>query len=543
LAVVLVAAGSALTAGPAVATSTKPVITQVSPSSGGTAGGTTVTVRGERFDHVREVLFGSAVGTSLHVLSGKKLTVRAPKHTAGTVNVRVETTAGESAETQKDHYSYKVIWTAKEAPLPSHAANPNVALNSVACGSAGSCVAVGSYVDDKNRQQGLVERLAAGHWEGIAAPVPAKANSHPSAQLAAVACSSGGTCVAVGTYLDSDNHVDGLIDTLSHGTWTAKKAPLPTGVTAGSTAQLTAVACHGAGSCAAIGTYTDTNAPVDGQQPLLEAFASGKWSATKAHLPPDAVRTQNAQMSAVTCPATGACSAVGEYDNPEQVGLVETLSNGHWDAVVAQLPGNASTTFSQAVMLGSVACKSTTQCSTVGQYRDTSSGKDGLIETLPVGATSGSEAAVPMDGNPTPDVELSAVSCASSACVSVGSYRDNTSSVAGLIEPLSGPGGTTRAPAPAGASFIDLVSVACPAAGSCATAGFYVDAQAQSQGLLDTQSGTSWHTKSAPLPGNAVTSGSYPELSQIACPSAISCVAIGEYQTGSSVIEGLLEQD
>ena len=128
LMLVMVTTGVALAAAPAGAAS-KPAVGGVSPAFGATAGGTTVTISGAGFSHVRKVLFGSAAGTSVSVKSGSKLTVRAPRHAAGTVNVRVETSAGTSATTSKDHFTYKTAWTPTEAPLPAHAADPQASLH------------------------------------------------------------------------------------------------------------------------------------------------------------------------------------------------------------------------------------------------------------------------------------------------------------------------------------------------------------------------------------------------------------------------------
>jgi hypothetical protein len=249
------------------------------------------------------------------------------------------------------------------------------------------------------------------------------------------------------------------------------------------------------------------------------------------------------QLVAVACPAAGSCSAVGDYDNPEQVGLVEILSNGAWQGSEAQLPHGASTGF-QSVVMPSVACASSTSCTAVGQYLDTAPHHQGLIESLPVGGTSGSKAAVPSDGNPTPFVGLAAVSCVASRCTAIGSYLDKHSAPAGLIEPLTGPGGPTRAPLPpagAGASEVDLVSITCPAAGSCTLVGVYTDAHGHSQGLFDAQSGTSWHAAAAPLPPNAIASGAFPTFAAISCPARTSCVAIGQYEDSHRHVQGLLE--
>ena len=367
-----------------------------------------------------------------------------------------------------------------------------------------------------------MEHLAGGRWSAATAPVPAKANSLPGTNLTSVACPTSSLCVAVGSYVDRDNHVDGVIDTLSSGVWTAKKAPLPTGVAAGSTVQLMAVACHGTGTCAAVGTYQDSGSHSQG---LLETLANGAWSATEAPLPNDATSGQNALIQAVACPATGSCYAVGDYDNPEQVGLVETLKNGTWHAAEAKLPAGADPGF-QSVLLASVSCASSTACTAVGQYLDSAPRNEGLIETLPVGGTSGAEAAVPADGNPAPDVGLSAVSCVASGCTAVGTYSDKTPATAGLIEPLTGATGPKHAPLPTvgtDAPLTDLVSTDCSTSDSCASVGFFLDTSEHYHGLIEALSSAKWHGSAAALPANAFAAMTFTpvvtELTQVACPS------------------------
>ncbi len=93
------------------ATVTTPTVKAVLPDAGPPAGGTTVTVTGSGFTRVAKVLFGATAGGKVHVVSSGKLTVVAPGHAAGTVDVRVVTgarPAGESAARPADHYTYVV---------------------------------------------------------------------------------------------------------------------------------------------------------------------------------------------------------------------------------------------------------------------------------------------------------------------------------------------------------------------------------------------------------------------------------------------------
>jgi hypothetical protein len=83
-----------------------PVVSQVSPASGPTAGSRQVTVTGSGFTHVKSVHFGSAAGSHIQVLSPRRLTVHTPAHAAGVVDVRVTTAAGTSARRHADLYTY-----------------------------------------------------------------------------------------------------------------------------------------------------------------------------------------------------------------------------------------------------------------------------------------------------------------------------------------------------------------------------------------------------------------------------------------------------
>lgn len=106
----LVVAGVLGAAPVSAATVPPPVVASVSPGTGAIAGGGTVTVTGSGFSHVSKVLFGVTPGTKVKVSSPGKLTVVAPRHAAGTVDVRVVVTVGTvtmtSAARPADHYAY-----------------------------------------------------------------------------------------------------------------------------------------------------------------------------------------------------------------------------------------------------------------------------------------------------------------------------------------------------------------------------------------------------------------------------------------------------
>jgi hypothetical protein len=82
-------------------------VTGVSPSSGPTAGGNTVTITGTDFTDVSIVNFGSAPATSFTVDSDTQITAVAPAGTAGTVDVLVFNGTSTNATSAADQYTYQ----------------------------------------------------------------------------------------------------------------------------------------------------------------------------------------------------------------------------------------------------------------------------------------------------------------------------------------------------------------------------------------------------------------------------------------------------
>jgi uncharacterized repeat protein (TIGR02543 family) len=87
-----------------------PVVTSISPSTGTTAGGTSVTITGENFTSATGVKFGTADGTSVTVVSATQITVVAPAGT-GEVNVSVITPGGTSAIALYGKFTYVSVPT------------------------------------------------------------------------------------------------------------------------------------------------------------------------------------------------------------------------------------------------------------------------------------------------------------------------------------------------------------------------------------------------------------------------------------------------
>ncbi|WP_338177527.1 IPT/TIG domain-containing protein [Jatrophihabitans sp.] len=83
-----------------------PTVTAVSPSSGKTAGGNTITVTGTGFTSVSGVKIGTVAVTSFTVVSSTKITAVVPAQAAASHNVYVTTPGGVSVATTANRYTY-----------------------------------------------------------------------------------------------------------------------------------------------------------------------------------------------------------------------------------------------------------------------------------------------------------------------------------------------------------------------------------------------------------------------------------------------------
>jgi hypothetical protein len=432
----------------------------------------------------------------------------------------------------------KGTWSLTEAPVPSNAAaNPRVSFTSIACPSTGSCTAVGQYYDGSGNTQGLVESLSKGAWIALDAPLPENANTSSTSALSSVECPSDHLCDAVGSYSDMSGDDQGLIDTFKGATSSATEAPLPK--TAGATsADLISIECISTVVCTAVGSLTDSSGNGQG---LIDTLSAGTWNATEAPLPSNAGASPSAILFSVACASVDSCTAIGDYvDTSDSFqGLIETWSGGTWEAVEAPVPSGAGTDDGE-VRLSSVTCPSTLSCTVVGTYDNGTSASVGLIDTLSGGDWEAIAPPVPSNANEgSQDVPLSSVTCTSARnCVAVGTYVDEASITQGLIDTLSGSSWRATEAPPASTGENDDVSsfgpVTCGSKRACVV---LVD-HAYSQGLIDTLSRGIWSSTEAMAPNNAQSIEA--SLNSVACPSAGACTVAGTYDDTSGTTQELI---
>ena len=457
--------------------------------------------------------------------------------------------AGLSAVSRADAM---VVWApgAVVAPPANAASDPMVTVTAIACASVGNCTMVGSYVDGSGGGQGLLVIQSAGVWHtATEAILPTNAASDPRVKLTGVSCASAGNCTAIGSYIDSSGHTQGLGLTETSGTWARGVElihPAFVNVSADPRISLNGISCAASGDCSAVGTYLNNNGHPEG---MLLTQINGAWGTSPARdaeatLPADAAAEPAVSLASVSCGAIGECVAVGSYTNSSghQQGLEIPESSTTWGVgIAALLPAGAAA--NPAVSLTSVSCASAGECAAVGTYNDASNHTLGLLLSESAGTwMTGLPATLPADAAGSPAVSLTSVSCPSAgSCDAVGSYNDTAGDLQGLMVTESSGSWTSGVaptiPADAGATvFVQVLSVSCAGAGDCVAVGNYLDDSFVAHPVLLSQSGGAWSPGvEAVLPFGAAFP--FADRETVACATGGHCAAaIGYTDTaGNSV--------
>ena len=91
---------------------------------------------------------------------------------------------------------------------PPDTTGPNQSMNlsAVSCWADSHCVAVGNYVDTANHQSAFSATVSTTGNTDVKIPVPATAAANPQALEGAIDCPAAGTCYALGSFLDTSGH-------------------------------------------------------------------------------------------------------------------------------------------------------------------------------------------------------------------------------------------------------------------------------------------------------------------------------------------------
>ena len=266
-------------------------------------------------------------------------------------------------------------WTRPvELQLPDNRATQEYSgVNGIACTSAGNCVAVGSYVysGGSGRYTPFIAADVAGTWRpAFEVWLPANTAEPAFAELGGVSCTSQRNCATVGWYFDKAGNQQLMVITETNGAWgRAREIAAPTNAASPVGAIGLGISCYRSGYCEAVGGDKSKSGPF---LPLTFRESAGVWHrATAVLLPPKAAGggLQSAPLDSVSCAASGACLAVGNYLVGSQYRpMAVSGSNGLGtrSSEVTALPATAGRDPYQS-QLYAVSCASASSCVATGQ--------------------------------------------------------------------------------------------------------------------------------------------------------------------------------
>jgi hypothetical protein len=376
------------------------------------------------------------------------------------------------------------VWSSVELPLPADAQMAVTGapdMTSIVCTSIQACIAVGTYAAFSNGQgqtEGLVETESGGTWQ---------VTSTGTLALSALACATLGTCVAAGIQFDASGS-EPVLATQSGDSWAVSPVGLPNDSTG--FYNLGGIACPASGSCVAVGSYINTS---DAPYPMVVTQTNGSWQGVPV-VPPDGSKT--GQLTGIACAASGTCTVTGNIGlngggpASNSGGFVFSGTAGTWQApTMLPSPPDAMSSTS-GVYPRSLACSDSGSCLVVGSYSSTTDEcpPESGCSTHPFADVesggSWSAVTVPTPSDTAPDSfnQLDGVACWSAGnCMAVGTYGGTSHS---MFAATFAPGNVTQLyGTDAVGTAIAISQAEFPTAGSAravvlARSDFYTDALA-----------------------------------------------------------------
>ena len=347
------------------------------------------------------------------------------------------------------------------AATPRHRAAATVAgrLQSVACGSTKSCVAVGGRPSTAKGPGGtLAEKWNGTTWAVVKSPNPTGSDG---AVLNGVACTSAKNCLAAGNYFTSSHTTLPAAERWNGTKWSVVSVPAPSGAT---DASLGAISCASSTSCQAVG--------INGESTLAESWNGSKWKIVPS---PNPVPGKPNSLAGVACPATSECWAVGlDFAVSEGAGLTEKWNGSKWSVV--------STPAGKGGELIGDGCFSKSSCMSVGIG-------DNLFVIGQRWTGSKWVTATPVNPSGATSSQLNGVSCpGSSLCVAVGNNSDKTT----LAEGWNGTKWAIQSTPGLSGSIENLAGVSCVAAANCWAVGVSETSTGAATAVIEHWNGKSW---------------------------------------------------
>jgi hypothetical protein len=158
---------------------------------------------------------------------------------------------------------------------------------------------VGSYINSKKVEVPLAEVWNGRKWKVQAVGNPGGATG---ASLSGVSCAAAGTCEAVGSFVNASTVQSSFAEALSGSAWNPQKVPGAKGAKASS---LSGVSCASTKACEAGGSIENAS---DVQVPAAAVWNGTAWVSQRV---PVRAGDTASSLAAVSCPVTTSCQAVG----------------------------------------------------------------------------------------------------------------------------------------------------------------------------------------------------------------------------------------
>jgi hypothetical protein len=205
-------------------------------------------------------------------------------------------------------------------------------VSSVSCSSAGNCSAGGYYKDPASHNQAFVVDETNGTW-GSAIEVPGTAllDAGGDAHVNAISCGSAGNCSAGGGYALTSNHYQAFVVDETNGTWgSAIEVPGSASLNAGGSAEVYSISCASVGNCSAGGSYTDSS---NHHQAMVDGLtATTSTTTTTTTVPPTTTTTTVPPTTTTTlkalAPRAPSIHASSTSKGVLSISLKGTVANG-----------------------------------------------------------------------------------------------------------------------------------------------------------------------------------------------------------------------
>ena len=378
------------------------------------------------------------------------------------------------------------------APGKQKPGGGQVAVPSIACPSAGNCVAVG-YLQPPGENLAFATSETDGTWRP-AENVPglsALPGGSLRAALKSVSCPATGTCTAGGFYVDHAKNAQAFVVSEKGGTWgKAKEVPGTAALNVGGKATISLLSCRSAGNCTAAGTYSAEMD--DSSQAFVVSEKDGRWGAAEEIPGLAALDGSFADVNALSCSAPGDCTVGGDYDSARGTEpFVVTQRRGAWGQLQPFPPIEGVNTAGVS-SINVLVCRSVGICTASGTYRTADHHDHVFLLSERNGVWGGAR---PIPG------------------------------IADLPH-----GGEVNA---------TIDNLECPSAGNCTVGGTYSNGTLLALPFIATEKNGTWD-KARTLPGvEELGQGLLADLTSLSCPGVGNCTATGDYTSNATTFSEL----